>query len=324
MKVAQLLLNNDRKVSLDIYLQDVEGALVKSKKRPGILILPGGAYDHHDLKEADNIAFAYLKAGFQAFVLKYSVKENASWPNPLNDYNEAMKYLNDNSNDLCLDVTRIAVIGFSAGGHLAMAASVMGDIRPRATILGYPALIKETIGTLHKNIILPLDKDDENVPPVFIFQTRTDEMVNIKNSLELQEYLWKNNINFESHIHSFGDHGFGLGDNTSVRADISIRAKNWFDDSLSWLDEVWGKFSRDGFGKPKYTNRINDDKLGCLTCNCTIKRIKENIEGLNILKELFNEDLNPLFENIKLSSVLAYMGKVDLIDELNEKLRDLK
>jgi len=76
-------------------------------------------------READPVALEYAKAGFQTFVLRYSVGANAAWPQPLEDYEQAMKLIRDNSEKWFLDPNRVAVIGFSAGGHLAGCAATM-------------------------------------------------------------------------------------------------------------------------------------------------------------------------------------------------------
>lgn len=320
MRNERIILNGSRNVSLDIYVQDENGEIVEKNIRPAILILPGGAYKRHDLKEADTIALAYLNKGFQSFVLRYSVGEFAIWPNPLEDYELAMRYLLDNAQDLNFDKTRISVIGFSAGGHLALSGTIISKLKPRALILGYPAIIKDTISFIMPNVIDPLEINDNSIPPVFIFHTRNDELVDINNTLEIQNYLYRNNINFESHIYSYGAHGFSLGNSLVIKSDISERVKNWFDDSISWLDEVWGKLTRLGYGDPKYLNRVNDDLLDHLTCECTIKRINKNSDACKYLQEELNVEFNPIFENMKLSSLLKFIKKEDLKEKLNKAL----
>ena len=59
-------------------------------KRPAILVIPGGGYQYCSVREADPVAFAYLRAGYQAFVLNYSVGKHAVWPNPLQDVEQAL------------------------------------------------------------------------------------------------------------------------------------------------------------------------------------------------------------------------------------------
>ena len=78
-----------------------------------------------------------LKAGYQVFILRYSVKKDAVWPNPLKDYEQAMTLIRSKREEWNVYGDRIAVLGFSAGGHLAGCAATMAENKPNAAILGY-------------------------------------------------------------------------------------------------------------------------------------------------------------------------------------------
>ena len=71
MEKELLILNEARHVTLTAYLQEVNGEF-GFDKRPAILILQGGGYAMCSDREADPVAMAYLKAGYQAFILRYS------------------------------------------------------------------------------------------------------------------------------------------------------------------------------------------------------------------------------------------------------------
>lgn len=73
MTVERMILNEKRHVILTAYLQPVGGEFFHIRRRPGILILPGGGYRKCSEREADPVAYVYLKAGFQVFILEYSV-----------------------------------------------------------------------------------------------------------------------------------------------------------------------------------------------------------------------------------------------------------
>ena len=131
-----ITLHEDRNVTLTAYVQAVGGEFGGIPKRPAVLILPGGGYQMCSDREADPIAFPYLKAGYQAFILRYSVGKDSVWPNPMNDYEEAMELIREKSEEWHVLTDKIAVIGFSAGGHLAGCAATMSKNRPNAAILG--------------------------------------------------------------------------------------------------------------------------------------------------------------------------------------------
>ena len=85
MKQEIIVLNPERNVTLTAYIQEVEGEF-QFTKRPAILVLPGGGYAMCSDREADPVAMAYLRAGYQAFILRYSTGKNKTWPNHLEDY----------------------------------------------------------------------------------------------------------------------------------------------------------------------------------------------------------------------------------------------
>ena len=123
MKVEKIVLNEAREVSLTAYLLDTGGEFRNICKRPAVLILPGGGYQFCSEREADPVAMPYLKAGYQAFILRYSVGKHSVWPNPLQDYEQAMEMIRKRSEEWKVFSDKVAVIGFSAGGHLAAAAA---------------------------------------------------------------------------------------------------------------------------------------------------------------------------------------------------------
>ena len=143
MLYKTIVLNKKRHVSLTVMVQDVGGEFRGVTARPAVLILPGGGYMFCSDREAEPVAMPYLKAGFQAFILRYSLREDSAWPQPLRDYEQAMTLIREHAEEWHVIPDRVAVIGFSAGGHLAGAAATMSVNRPNAAILGYPVLRQE-------------------------------------------------------------------------------------------------------------------------------------------------------------------------------------
>lgn len=140
MKTEIVTLCEERNVTLTAYLQEVGGEFAGIPRRPAALILPGGGYSMCADLEADPVAFPFLKAGYQVFVLRYSVGEASVWPNPLEDYEAAAEMIRRRAGEWKVCEDRMVVIGFSAGGHLAACAATMAEHRPNAAILGYPVI----------------------------------------------------------------------------------------------------------------------------------------------------------------------------------------
>jgi acetyl esterase/lipase len=160
------LYKNREDVTLTTYLQDDSFG---AEPRPAVLICPGGAYLFCSPREAEPVALAFFKYGFQAFVLRYSVYDNGTgegekargtklphnlrsvYPAPLRDLGKAMLCVREHAGDWCVDTGKIAICGFSAGGHNCAMYSVYWNkpmlanyfkveaknLRPAASILCY-------------------------------------------------------------------------------------------------------------------------------------------------------------------------------------------
>lgn len=140
MKTTVITLNQERNVTLTCYIQHIVSENTTVTKRPAIIVLPGGGYQYCSQRESDPAAFPYLAAGYQAFVLNYTVGENTIWSQPLDDYEQAVELIKSKAEEWEIDTSRIAVIGFSAGGHLAAARSDNGtqpSRRLHSRISGY-------------------------------------------------------------------------------------------------------------------------------------------------------------------------------------------
>ena len=270
-----LTLDEARDVTLTCYLQPVGGRFDYVEKRPAIVILPGGAYQYCSDREADPVAFAYLKAGYQVFILRYSVAQFCTWPTPLADYDQAMGMILEHADEWNLYPDKIAVIGFSAGGHLAAAAATMAMHRPNAAILGYAVTGNDVKGCS------PTAPDcntmvDAKTPPCFIFAARDDDVVPVMNSVRFMEALSKAGISFESHIYARGGHGFSTAEKwvQNPGTAMSERVPNWTSDSIGWLKEVFGEYDGQGaMTEPLVQAHVNGDYDAALSVDCTIGKL---------------------------------------------------
>lgn len=289
MKVEKITLNSERNVELTAYIQEIGGEFSNIQKRPAIVILPGGGYSMCSDREADQVAYSYLKAGFQAFILRYSVKEHAVWPNPLNDYEDAMKLIIENADQWDVYADKIAVIGFSAGGHLAACGAIISNYPPNALILGYPVL-REDVKFCNKDAPEVITKIHKKMCPCFIFSTFTDSLVPIENTTKFIDALAEKNIAFECHIYSFGEHGFSTGDSSLTYGfQLCPRAKNWVEDSIEWLRECFGDFSDNCLTEPQIVNNNSIVESDILSIDCTVGDLATNPDAMSILKPIYRE-----------------------------------
>lgn len=318
MRIETIVLNEKRNVTLTAYLQEAGGEFRYVTKRPAVLVLPGGGYQFCSEREADPVALPYLKAGYQAFILRYSVKEDAVWPNPLDDYEQAMELIRGKAEEWKLYEDKIAVIGFSAGGHLAAAAATMAKNRPNAAILGYAVAGADVKGCNPSapDTIAAVDKD---TCPCFLFATRTDNVVPVTNSIRFMEALADVGISFESHIYAYGPHGFSTCD-TSIQSkdtEICVRVPHWVEDSIGWLRDVLGEFGDGCMTDPVCRARVTDDYEAFLSIDCTVGHILENPQGSRIITALLEQLLSENGIPKMKADMEVYIRKIKLRDALD-------
>lgn len=288
MRQETILLNEARNVTLTAYIQEAGGEF-QFPKRPAILVMPGGGYAMCSDREADPVAMAYLKAGFQAFVLRYSTGAYRSWPNPLNDYEQAMELIKGKADEWNLDIGRIAAVGFSAGGHLCACAATIAKNKPAAAILVYPAILKDICDMCQPGMPYPYEHVTTQTSPCFLVAARDDRTVDIKNALMMELALADKGIPFESHIYSYGGHGFSTGEDWIINNSLSPRVPNWVNDSIGWLKENLGSLTMKGFGEPNIAVSKNGDTAPVLSVMCSLNHIrKQSEEATAVLKPLWD------------------------------------
>jgi len=227
-------------VTLTAYILDSSREMKYFEKRPSVLICPGGAYKFCSDREAEPIAMAFLSMGFSAFVLRYTLNCDDVFEKALFDAEEALTLIRARADEYNLIPDKIAVCGFSAGGHLAAGLATLGKIRPDALILGYPCISGYGCSdkVLYSNVPTLDDKVNSENPPTFIFSTCSDSSVPIDSSLSFAKALNKNGISFELHIFSDGPHGLAMSN--PVTAEKNSNGDNrdvakWVPMCQSWL-----------------------------------------------------------------------------------------
>lgn len=226
MNGMPIMLNQEREVTLTPYI-------VSQKQCPTILIAPGGGYLNHSEWECEPVAKAYNAYGYNAFVLKYSTGAHYQLPYPLMDFDQAMEYLKDHAEELCVDVDHIIAAGFSAGGHLVSVAVSQAKHKPFAAVICYGL----TLGNTVKSAPDAPDANamvNPNTCPCFLAASRTDWIVPVKNITTFVEALNQNFVDYELHIYGYAPHGFAVGD-AAGEAGTCARVGNWVKDSAEWI-----------------------------------------------------------------------------------------
>lgn len=250
------------------YILDNFPEIDMNRRRPTIVICPGGGYEFTSNREAEAVAIRLNSFGYNAVILRYSIAP-ALFPTALVELATVVKLLRKNAEKWHVDESKVLVAGFSAGGHLACSFGTFWNKaflqklmngtttswRPDGMILCYPVITSGEFA--HRgsfNALLGKNKNDsdalelvslekqvsKDTPPTFIWHTYTDDGVPVENSLLLADALRKENISTELHIYSHGFHGLGL-------ANEETRGCNGFgiqEECQSWtsLLNTWIKF----------------------------------------------------------------------------------
>ncbi len=278
MKCFQEKLTNQG-VTLTAYLLDPSPELANADVRPAVLVFPGGAYRACSDREAEPVAMAFLAEGYHAFVLRYSLNEQAEFPRPLQDAEEALELVRSRSGEWGIDPHKVAVCGFSAGGHLAGALGTMGRVRPDALIFGYPSILPSINKSIYPVSLPDIDVAvDERTPPAFIFHTHADTLVPVDNALALAAALRRCQVPFELHIFRNGTHGLSLakaatsgGRNVMTDPD----AAGWFALCIAWLKHIFGDFeTADSWSREEKVEEYSVDiNLGMLLKSTACQRL---------------------------------------------------
>ncbi len=244
--------NDDFQPYLEVYT-------IESEKPLGaVIVCPGGGYCHRAPHEAQPIAETYNKLGFHAFVLHYRVAPYRN-PEPLKDAARAIRMVRGNAEKWNILADKIAILGFSAGGHLTGSIGVhYPDVpedpefsgvscRPDALVLCY-AVLNDHEGS-YLNLVGEENANEETLdyfkldrfindqtPPSFLWHTVADQVVPFENSLDFCKQLRKYNVTFELHAYPYGHHGLGLGIGTEFE-----EVSTWPALSGTWLAKMGWK-----------------------------------------------------------------------------------
>lgn len=234
------------------------------RRRPGILIFPGGGYHHTSLRENESVAMQFLARGYAAFVLEYSVAP-CTFPTALREAALSMRYIREHAEHF--EVGSLAAMGFSAGGHLCGLLGTMYDspevsdigsaavLRPDALGLCYPVTV--SWGRTHTETFRNLCGGDEglaarlsldalarpDMPPVYLWHTRNDESVPCRNSLALASKLEEIGVDFALHIYRAGKHGLSTGD---IQSFSTLQQPPVSPGLPGWVGEMTGFFAECG------------------------------------------------------------------------------
>lgn len=248
-----------RGVTLTPYLADS-----LSNTGIAVIVCPGGSYSWLDMKNEGYATAQWLQQnGINAFVLKYRVATVSAYifwyralglghhyPDMLHDVEWALRQVYEKADSLSVDTAHIGVMGFSAGGHLAMLSYLHNStpFKPHFICSIYPVVTMSRPHLTHKRSrrgalgvwrqfnkqmqdSLSLEKQiSDDCPPVFLVNCKDDPTVRYENSLLLDSALTQHNIPHSYTLYETGGHGFGASDNKGT-----TESQQWKQTCLEWI-----------------------------------------------------------------------------------------
>lgn len=251
--------------------------LTGNPNAPSVIVCPGGSYCWLDLYgEGVDVAMWLRERGVNAFVLQYRTAGFAAYlthyryvirgnrtPDMLCDVQRAIRWVREKSDSLGIDPDRLGVMGFSAGGHLAMSAACYHSkdytdlnegpsavsLRPDFVVPVYPVVTMEG-QYVHKRSRRALlgewgrfssqkrsewsiqDNIPADCPPVFLVNCKDDPVVDWQNSVILDKALTDAGVEHTYINYETGGHGFGVSDGDGEN-------KNWKYEFLAWLEKLF-------------------------------------------------------------------------------------
>lgn len=233
---------------LETYLLDNQ--MPSDRKRPAVIICPGGGYGRLSKREAEPVALKVLAMGCHAMVLYYSVSPNR-FPVSLLQLAKAVSIVREHDAEWRVDAGQIFVMGFSAGGHLACSLGVFWNsgfiyetlqlkpemIKPAGMILCYPVitmdqtcahqgsmanLVGEGAGEELRNQVSLEKWVSKETPRTFLWHTDTDQSVPVQHSYLLAKALKKYDVSLEFHVFKSGGHGLALASAETAGEDAEM------------------------------------------------------------------------------------------------------
>lgn len=218
---------------------------------PLFIVLPGGAYESHADSEAEPVADWLRSLGFEALVLRYPVGSSAGTARSA-VHDLVSRARSGGIDGLSYDATRIGVIGFSAGGHLAGHAAltgVSGDSRPDLAVLSYPVVSMRrdphvqsrnhllgsatTLTAQHaaslENLVTP------DAPPMFLWHTAADADVPASHTYGLAGALAAAGVHHSCHVFPIGAHGLDLARGAGTTTEVWTALLEAFLRELGWI-----------------------------------------------------------------------------------------
>lgn len=270
-------LRDNGRVCLKTYIHDRSTqADFQIKRRPAVIVIPGGAYAFLSDTEGEPVALTFLKEGYNTFVLHYTVGEDCNYPGMLEEVSLAVWEVRRRADEWNTDPDAIVLMGFSAGACLAAMSATQWNtpglsqrlqapeegLRPNAAVIAYapwdntntiqrdPRYFNPQCPKVVRDCTPELDfihYAGPHMPPLFLWHNRYDRFVPAVNPLMIAGRMLELDLPFELHLFQGGEHGMSVCNALSSYDERSrkLNAENpnvgmWVPLCVNWLNKLFG------------------------------------------------------------------------------------
>ena len=226
------------------------------RKGVAVIICPGGGYAGVSMDNEGHSVAGWFKAhGVAGIVLKYRLPgKNGNPPGVIqDDAKAAIRLVRSHALEWGIDPQRVGIMGFSAGGHVAVMAGTHydADTRPDFMALIYPVISVGKYGYPGCNLAILGSRPDpalvkfysgelnvtKDTPPTFLAHAGDDQAVNVHNSLDFYQALLAAGVPAELHLYEVGGHGLKGGIGYGIGGNSRTISSTWNDRLLEWMQQ---------------------------------------------------------------------------------------
>ena len=211
-EVIDIKIAHSVQATLTIYAHEDYPEVYGERKRPMIVICPGGGYEHVSPREGEAIALQFMTTGAHAAVLRYDVSgQGAEFPQHLLELAASVAYVRKHAAEYCIDPDKILVAGFSAGGHLAASlgcfwmekwldelmqaeiGATMKDYQPNGEILAYPVITSGEFAHRGSFVKIMGSEAEQGYAPLGLSAIELEEKLSLENQVTSdfpQTFMW--------------------------------------------------------------------------------------------------------------------------------------
>ncbi len=217
IKIAKNIFYNQHGQQLDLYIP------AKLTKKTAIMFIHGGSFKAGNKEEMATFANYYAQKGYVTSSINYRLIPEHTYPAHVNDVSAALSWMKKHAHQFTYDANKIVVVGYSAGGTLALNLGLDATKNVAATVGVAPVTDMEALmhnaplevvkadltiylGDKAPSKAAPISQVNQRSAPTLLFHGDQDEVVPISQSIALKDKLTAHHVPVRLRIFSGAGH----------------------------------------------------------------------------------------------------------------------